>query len=267
MLAATAASPPPPDITLLHAGIDELDIPPTAAEDVTCLTLLEVIEHLDAPWEGAVSELLGRCKPHLLIVTTPNVEFNLNYMVHCKTERTTGKPCRKRHKRMDWVQLKEALDAEEICKGCHLFVKAQSKLPLPSIEAIADRKNRRNNDHRFEWTREQFRVWAEGLAVERGYAVRFDGVGGEKWDDIAWDDARRDPLYGPGPSSQMAIFTRCSEAAMTEASPVERLPQPKVAWSSAALDAVASSTGAMLTAAAHADEDEDWVYGPGWDGE
>src|SRR5271157_6434111 len=32
-------------------------------------------------------------------------------------------------------------------------------------------------DHRFEWTRQEFRDWAEGVARRHGYAVRFLPVG------------------------------------------------------------------------------------------
>jgi 3' terminal RNA ribose 2'-O-methyltransferase Hen1 len=37
----------------------------------------------------------------------------------------------------------------------------------------------RHKDHRFEWTREQFRQWAEAIASKYGYAVRFLPVGPE----------------------------------------------------------------------------------------
>ena len=50
----------------------------------------------------------------------------------------------------------------------------------------------RHRDHRFEWTREEFRAWAGGLATRFGYAVRFVPVGDE------------DPVVGP--PTQMAVF-------------------------------------------------------------
>ncbi len=52
----------------------------------------------------------------------------------------------------------------------------------------------RHPDHRFEWTRPQFRDWAAGVAGRRGYQVRFLPVGPE------------DPHVGP--PTQMAVFTR-----------------------------------------------------------
>ena len=119
-----------------------------------------------------------------------------------------------------------------------------------------------------EWTRAQFRMWAEGLAADRGYAVRFDGVGGGAWDETRRPDNK---LHGPGPSSQMAVFTRCDghETAVLAPPTAKAMappPEPRVVWSSAALNMVTAGTAAMLTAAAYADADEDWVYPPGWGG-
>jgi 3' terminal RNA ribose 2'-O-methyltransferase Hen1 len=52
----------------------------------------------------------------------------------------------------------------------------------------------RHKDHRFEWTRAQFRSWAEGLAQRYGYAVAFSPVGNE--------DAE------VGAPTQMGVFTK-----------------------------------------------------------
>ncbi|WP_194900002.1 3' terminal RNA ribose 2'-O-methyltransferase Hen1 [Catenulispora pinisilvae] len=51
----------------------------------------------------------------------------------------------------------------------------------------------RHSDHRFEWTRAEFRGWAERVAAAHGYAVRFKPVG------------EVDPELGP--STQLALFT------------------------------------------------------------
>ena len=51
----------------------------------------------------------------------------------------------------------------------------------------------RHPDHRFEWTRSQFRDWAAGVAGRRGYQVRFLPIGAD------------DPEVGP--PSQLAVFT------------------------------------------------------------
>jgi 3' terminal RNA ribose 2'-O-methyltransferase Hen1 len=52
----------------------------------------------------------------------------------------------------------------------------------------------RHADHRFEWTRDEFRVWAEGVAGRHGYSVRFLAIGPV------------DPALGP--PTQMAVFGR-----------------------------------------------------------
>lgn len=50
----------------------------------------------------------------------------------------------------------------------------------------------RHKDHRFEWTREQFRAWAESTATRFGYLVRFLPVGPEDSE--------------VGPPTQMGVF-------------------------------------------------------------
>ena len=52
----------------------------------------------------------------------------------------------------------------------------------------------RHPDHRFEWTRREFRDWAEGVAGRFGYSVRFLPVGPE------------DVMLGP--PTQMGVFDR-----------------------------------------------------------
>jgi len=52
----------------------------------------------------------------------------------------------------------------------------------------------RHADHRFEWTRGEFRDWAEPVAERHGYSVRFEGLGEE------------DAVLGA--PSQMAVFER-----------------------------------------------------------
>lgn len=52
----------------------------------------------------------------------------------------------------------------------------------------------RHQDHRFEWTREEFQRWAGGVAARFGYTVRFVPIGDE------------DPRVGA--PTQMAVFAR-----------------------------------------------------------
>jgi 3' terminal RNA ribose 2'-O-methyltransferase Hen1 len=55
----------------------------------------------------------------------------------------------------------------------------------------------RHPDHRFEWSRQEFRSWAEGVAGRHGYAVRFIPVG-------PVDESLGSP-------TQMAVFRRIAE--------------------------------------------------------
>lgn len=52
----------------------------------------------------------------------------------------------------------------------------------------------RHRDHRFEWTRQEFATWVDGIAEKFGYTASIEGVGEE------------DPIWGA--ASQMAIFQR-----------------------------------------------------------
>src|SRR5579859_984552 len=63
---------------------------------------------------------------------------------------------------------------------------------------------KRHPDHRFEWTRAQFRAWASHTAENHGYRVRFLPVGPEHPD--------------AGPPTQLAVFTK-AEAKEAEAEP------------------------------------------------
>jgi len=55
----------------------------------------------------------------------------------------------------------------------------------------------RHRDHRFEWTRQEFATWVNGVAEKFGYTARIEGVGEE------------DPNWGA--ASQMAVFQRSVE--------------------------------------------------------
>ncbi|MFD6433815.1 3' terminal RNA ribose 2'-O-methyltransferase Hen1 [Streptomyces venezuelae] len=107
--------------------------------------LSEVIEHLDEARLPALEyAVFGSARPGTVLVTTPNVEYNVRW---------------------------ESLPAGHV----------------------------RHGDHRFEWTRDEFRAWADAVAERHDYDVRFVPVG---------DD---DPEVGP--PTQMAVFTRTPKAA------------------------------------------------------
>lgn len=61
------------------------------------------------------------------------------------------------------------------------------------FEGMADNAMR-HPDHRFEWTRAEFRHWGESVALAYGYAARFEGIGAE--------DATH------GHPTQVAVFVR-----------------------------------------------------------
>ncbi|MFF3989384.1 3' terminal RNA ribose 2'-O-methyltransferase Hen1 [Streptomyces sp. NPDC001797] len=101
--------------------------------------LSEVIEHLDLPRLPALEyAVFGAARPRTVLVTTPNVEYNVRW---------------------------ETLPAGHT----------------------------RHGDHRFEWTRAEFRAWAHRVAELHGYDVEFTPVGPD------------DPEVGP--PTQMATFT------------------------------------------------------------
>jgi hypothetical protein len=58
----------------------------------------------------------------------------------------------------------------------------------------ASSKALRRPDHRFEWNREEFRLWSNGIAERFGYKATFLPVGQE------------DPKAGP--PTQMVVFER-----------------------------------------------------------
>ncbi|KOV26881.1 methyltransferase type 12 [Streptomyces sp. XY152] len=101
--------------------------------------LSEVIEHLDPPRLPALEyAVFGAARPRTVLVTTPNVEYNVRW---------------------------ETLPAGHV----------------------------RHGDHRFEWTRGEFRAWAAEVAERHRYTVEFVPVGPD------------DPEVGP--PTQMAVFT------------------------------------------------------------
>ncbi|MEU6095821.1 3' terminal RNA ribose 2'-O-methyltransferase Hen1 [Streptomyces sp. NPDC047079] len=101
--------------------------------------LSEVVEHVDPPRLSAVEHaVFGAARPRTVLVTTPNVEYNVRW----------------------------------------------DSLPAGHV---------RHGDHRFEWTRREFRAWADAVAGRHGYGVRFVPVGPD------------DPEVGP--PTQMAVFT------------------------------------------------------------
>ncbi|HEY0705978.1 MAG TPA: 3' terminal RNA ribose 2'-O-methyltransferase Hen1 [Polyangia bacterium] len=109
-------------ITLLHGSLTYRD---RRLERFDAATVIEVIEHLEPmrlpAFERALFEF---ARPGLVVVTTPNVEYNVNF---------------------------PALPAGRF----------------------------RHHDHRFEWTRAEFKDWAQRTASRFGYRVEISPVGPE----------------------------------------------------------------------------------------
>ena len=133
-------------VKLLQGSLAYTD---TRLKGYDAAVLSEVIEHLDLPRLPALEyAVFGAARPRTVLVTTPNVEYNVRW---------------------------ESLPAGHV----------------------------RHGDHRFEWTREEFRTWAHTVAERHGYGVEFVAVGPD------------DPEVGP--PTQMAVFTVNSSATEKEA--------------------------------------------------
>ncbi|KAK8629062.1 hypothetical protein V6N13_077919 [Hibiscus sabdariffa] len=119
-------------------------------------TCLEVIEHMEEDQACLFGDIvLSSFRPRILIVSTPNYEYNV-------------------------ILQKSTLTSQED--------DPEEKIQSQSCKF-------RNHDHKFEWTREQFKHWASELAVRHNYNVEFSGVGGA---------ADQEPGY----ASQIAVFRR-----------------------------------------------------------
>ncbi len=104
--------------------------------------LMEVIEHVDPSRLPALERcVFGEAAPATVVVTTPNVEYNVRY------------------------------------------------------EGLAPGRFR-HRDHRFEWTRQEFRAWSAEVSARYGYEVRHLPIGPD------------DPEVGS--PSQLAIFSRAA---------------------------------------------------------
>ncbi|MFI7502407.1 3' terminal RNA ribose 2'-O-methyltransferase Hen1 [Streptomyces sp. NPDC049687] len=123
-------------VRLLQGSLAYTD---TRLKGYDAAVLSEVVEHLDLPRLPALEyAVFGSARPRTVLVTTPNVEYNVRW---------------------------ESLPAGHV----------------------------RHGDHRFEWTRQEFRGWAAAVAERHGYEVRFVPVGPD------------DPEVGP--PTQMAVFS------------------------------------------------------------
>jgi hypothetical protein len=82
---------------------------------------------------------------------------------------------------------------------------------VPDLQYGTPHAKFRHDDHRFEWTRQQFKDWANGIAETYGYEVSFSGVGYKKGSTQVQD---------VGPCTQIAVFTRIKELDMSTRAPL-----------------------------------------------
>jgi len=123
-------------IMLLHGSLTYRD---KRLAGFDAAAVVEVVEHIDPPRLGAFADaVFGAARPHTVVLTTPNAEYNAKY---------------------------ETLEADEL----------------------------RHDDHRFEWSRAEFRAWGTATGERYGYDVRFDEIG------------EADPALGA--PTQMGVFT------------------------------------------------------------
>lgn len=175
-----------------------------------------VIEHLDPqPLSQFAPVLLGKMKPKVCIITTPNRDFNQVFdipftpldcspLVKPVTEDTNlpnmsaimeGSLETGVHAENNLTSALEAATkslSDKIDRDA-MFEDPPSRPSSPSAESelntmSGDSQSRywrpgvpypmRHHDHRFEWTRAEFRAWARTAAEQFGYDVGFSGVGG-----------------------------------------------------------------------------------------
>lgn len=178
-----------------------------------------MIEHLDPqPLSQFAPVLLGKMKPKVCIITTPNRDFNQVFnipftpldcsplvkqvaedtnlpQIDTTTEGALDQP---EAGVLADNSLTSALEAatkslsDRIDKDT-LFGDPPSRTSSPSVGSGLDNTcgdfqsqywrpgvpyPMRHHDHRFEWTRTEFRAWARTAAEQFGYDVGFSGVGG-----------------------------------------------------------------------------------------
>lgn len=125
-------------ITLLQGALTYRD---RRLEGYDAACVVEVLEHLDLERLPAFEQVIFQfAAPKTVIVTTPNVAYNINY-------------------------------------------------------GLPEKGGLRHPDHRFEWTRAEFRAWCASVCGRYGYTVTISGIG-------AADET-------VGAPTQMGVFTKC----------------------------------------------------------
>ncbi|KAK6360637.1 hypothetical protein TWF730_006773 [Orbilia blumenaviensis] len=140
-------------VSLVHGSFEDISLNTIGPYDA--ITSCEVIEHLDpGPLANFAPVLLGRMNPKVLVVTTPNRDFNSLFEMSFESlEDVKGK------KPYIW----DPQDDPEV--ATKRFYRE------PHTYAM------RHHDHRFEWTRQEFQTWGDDAAETFGYQVSYHGCG------------------------------------------------------------------------------------------
>jgi 2-polyprenyl-3-methyl-5-hydroxy-6-metoxy-1,4-benzoquinol methylase len=133
----------PVHFALYYGNLTTLD---QRLQNFDCITLLEVIEHLDPPvLEQLPKVVFGSYRPRMVVVSTPNAEFNVHF---------------------------------------------------PNLNYGTPLQTFRHWDHRFEWTRDEFKTWCDSVCSTYGYSYNVECVG-------YWSGQK-----DVGGCSQIAVFYR-----------------------------------------------------------
>ncbi|KAI9028339.1 hypothetical protein CLU79DRAFT_738864 [Phycomyces nitens] len=139
----------PLTIDIFHGSIGEVDSRLSGYEAIVCS---EVVEHVYPDVLATFfSTTLGNYMPKIMIVTTPNAEYNIHF---------------------------------------------------PSLHYGQPNAEFRHDDHKFEWTRQEFEDWCKTGADAYGYNYSFEGIG-------LLDNKKYDSKVGH--CTQACIFTRISQ--------------------------------------------------------
>ncbi|EGX47456.1 hypothetical protein AOL_s00083g392 [Orbilia oligospora ATCC 24927] len=208
-------------VSLVHGSFEDISLPSIGTYDA--ITSCEVIEHLDpGPLANFAPTLLGRMNPKVLIVTTPNRDFNSLFEMPFESADVT----RRGEKPYVWHPNDDPQ------------VSSRRYYRAPHTYAM------RHHDHRFEWTRQEFQTWGNTAAETFGYTVNYHGCGalhdGAEILASRWrvDEALRKQIRGQnivfedgqsmGTDLLLEAFGHCSQVAIFIRNDVRKKSQERI---------------------------------------
>ncbi|KAF3312933.1 hypothetical protein TWF173_006515 [Orbilia oligospora] len=208
-------------VSLVHGSFEDISLPSIGPYDA--ITSCEVIEHLDpGPLANFAPTLLGRMNPKVLIVTTPNRDFNSLFEMPFESADVT----RRGEKPYVWHPNDDPQ------------VSSRRYYRAPHTYAM------RHHDHRFEWTRQEFQTWGNTAAETFGYTVNYHGCGalhdGAEILASRWrvDEALRKQIRGQnivfedgqsmGTDLLLEAFGHCSQVAIFIRNDVRKKSQERI---------------------------------------